>query len=184
MKKIYYYLYLRNLEQGYPCVFRALNEPLPEEETEGLLMRLYCAERLPERLIIDDTDTIREPTPQEVYDLAQKFVQEYIVPSGMYVKDDVVKALPACSVTLVNPRFDVEQEVWQEMATPEQVASHVQQETRRYYLYALASYGLVRLEHELGLVSDAEMVEATAYIKGLAAEEEVIRPAWLSRYEH
>jgi hypothetical protein len=182
MKK-YFYLYQADLARGYPRVKRISETSIPEYNSQGELLREYQADTLPERLIMDDSGVVREPTLQERYDLAQRFDQEYVVPVGMYVKNGAVKAIPERPVSLLNPKFDVEQETWLETATSEQVEERATRMKKWAYLDELKCYGYARSEYELNLISDVNMMLAAKYMKALAAgDEEVTRPEWFNRY--
>ncbi|WP_421227808.1 hypothetical protein [Aeromonas enteropelogenes] len=179
----FFYLDKHDLARGYPCVKYVSDARIALSDQDDAQLCLYQGEHLPERLILDDTGEVREPTPQECYDLAQRIGQPYTLPAGMYVKDGRVKDIPERPATLLAPHFDSDAEAWIETASNEQLAARSDRMKKWAYLDELNRYNYARAEYELGLVSDTDITAATAYITALAGgDDSSPRPALFDRY--
>ncbi|MGY3895457.1 hypothetical protein [Aeromonas enterica] len=182
MKKRYYYLYLADLLQGYPRVKWVSDTPIKQyqqQAEEGIALCEYRGETLPERLVYDPKKKCcRTPTEQEKYELAPG---QYQPPAGYYVKSGKVNIQPSMPAML-QPQFDIESERWIEIATREQVARRDERAKAQTYLNELECYGYARSEHALGLITDAALGEATAYLQTLAEKGDATRPALFNRY--
>ncbi|WP_421218252.1 hypothetical protein [Aeromonas enteropelogenes] len=176
----YYYLYRNDLARGYPRVKHIADEPITLTAEEKKQLCLYQGETLPERLIWDPVKkTCRPPSEQEKHDLDQAAYQP---PQSHYVKAGRVLPTPAMPANMLRPSFDIETEQWTETATPGELEAQANRAQKWAYLDELGRYGYARSEHALGLVSDDELAEASAYLMALSAGEEATRPAWFSRY--
>ncbi|WP_421173740.1 hypothetical protein [Aeromonas enteropelogenes] len=179
----FFYLDKHDLARGYPCVKYVSDARIALSDQDNAQLCLYQGEHLPERLILDDTGEVREPTPQECYDLAQRIGQPYTLPAGMYVKDGRVKDIPERPASMLAPLFDSDAETWIETASNEQLTARSERMKKWAYLDELNCYNYARSEYEIGLITDVEMAQATNYIKVIAAgDDDAIRPEIFSRY--
>lgn len=117
MDKIYIYLSREKALQGIAQVLGTGIERIENYEKyfEGKAIE-YHSNNIPTFITYDlDSDTIREATPQELYERGK-----YILGSNEYLKNGVIKEIPQMPTDMIVGEFDEDTETWKEMATLEE----------------------------------------------------------------